>query len=113
MHGQQPDTLNINTNESEEYELIIIDPEFHSWYFREARPSSFYSPEYLKNWNEILVNQWNAAIPGPMRRGCNMSTYINYDPTVDYGLEINHQLFYYFRYFHERCRVFTNTPGRW
>ncbi|MDX9941783.1 MAG: hypothetical protein RBS53_06130, partial [Bacteroidales bacterium] len=38
-----------------EYELLIIDPAFETWYLRYQRPESYYSLEYLENWNRQLV----------------------------------------------------------
>jgi hypothetical protein len=110
-----PDTLQINNNnqDEQEFELVIFDPYFHSWFSRESLPASHYTQEYLENWNRILVNQWNSDVPGPRRAQCMTDTYINYRSDVDYGMELNHQLFYFFRYIHERCRIFSNTPGRW
>ena len=96
-----------------EYELIIIDPGFDTWFIRTRQPEEMYTQEYLESWNQQLVTQWNSLLGRGGRTGCMPETYLNYDPRVDYGKKLNYQLFYYFRYMQERCRIFTNFPQRW
>lgn len=109
------DTLNQEgiKGDSLQYELLIFDAEFQSWYNQVQQPPSFYSQQYLENWNEQLVSQWNTQIPNSLRAACLQDSYIQYDANTDYGLELNHRLFYYFRYIHQRCNIFFNVPGRW
>jgi len=114
----QIDTLNLEEAIQEEndtitYELVIFDPGFSSWYARESRPFDFYSQSYLESWNKTLTDQWNQLIHSARRRECMPEVYLDYNPRVDYGMSFNHELFYYFRYMHEKCRLFRNTPGRW
>ena len=111
------DTLNLEEAVVEDedgevhYELVIFDPGFHHWFARTGNPPGFYNQSYLEDWNKRLVNQWNQLYHSS--RACRPEVYLKYDPDIDYGLELNHKLFYYFRYMHERCRMFTVTPGRW
>ncbi len=117
--GNEPvDTLKLdekveNKNDTITYELVIFDPGFSSWYARESRPASFYSQAYLERWNKILTDQWNQLIHSARRRDCAPEVYLDYDTDIDYGMQFNHELFYYFKYMHRRCRLFTSTPGRW
>ncbi|MBW6497961.1 MAG: hypothetical protein K0B09_06220 [Bacteroidales bacterium] len=112
-----PDTLNVKEQEAPtdtvEYELLIIDPGFDMWFQRNMRPASYYSLSYLENWNRQLVNQWNMMIARPGRPGCMPSNYVHYDPNENYGLELNHKLFYYFKYVQQRCRIFDSFPRSW
>ena len=114
-----PDTLHFvktdqESNDTIEYRLIILDPGFDTWFARTKNPQSFYHEPYLENWNRTLAGQWNALITaGGGRRSCLPETYLNYDSRVDYGMELNHKLFYYFRFVQEKCRPFTVYPGSW
>lgn len=96
-----------------EYELIIFDPGFQTWFVRVRQHEEMYSQEYLESWNMQLVTQWNNLLGRRGRPDCMPETYLNYDPRIDYGKTLNYQLFYYFRYMQERCRIFTNFPQRW
>lgn len=116
--NESVDTLNLEEkvekeNDTITYELVIFDPGFNSWYMRESRPASFYSQAYLERWNKILTDQWNQLIHSARRRDCIPGVYLDYDTDIDYGMQFNHELFYYFKYMHRRCRLFTSTPGRW
>jgi len=111
-----PDTLRFETNEKDaeqEYELLILDPGFDRWFARNSKPMSFYEQSYLENWNRQLAQQWNTKLGTSRRWDCAPQTYLDYDPRIDYGKELNYKLFYYFRYMHERCRIFDQVPGRW
>ncbi len=117
-HEAEVDTINlkeavVEENDTTEYELIIFDPGFSYWYVSESKPVSYYSKSYLERWNKILTDQWNQLIHSSRRRDCVPEVYLNYDPNIDYGMQFNHELFYYFKYMHQNCRLFRNTPGRW
>ncbi|NLM92057.1 MAG: hypothetical protein GX168_03855 [Bacteroidales bacterium] len=96
-----------------EYELLIIDPAFETWYLRYQRPESYYSLEYLENWNRQLVMQWNSMVMRPGRPDCMPSNFLDYDPSVSYGLTLNHKLYYYFRFTQQKCRIFNPFPRDW
>lgn len=116
LHASPPDTLRFETAEKEteqEYELLILDPGFDRWFARNSRPISFYEESYLENWNRQLAQQWNTKLGTSRRWDCAPQTYLDYDPGIDYGKELNYRLFFYFRYMQERCRIFDQTPGEW
>jgi hypothetical protein len=109
------DSLSIEQEKSDttEYELMIFDSGFDRWFRQTARPITFYEQSYLENWNSRLVNQWNTFRGAPWQMNCMPVSYIDYSPSIDYGKELNYRLFYYFRYVHERCRIFDSAPGEW
>ncbi len=116
QENEPADTLKINgveKGDTLEYELIVFDAGFNSWYNMVQEPMSFYSLDYLEMWNEQLVTQWNSQVPAGQRSACFSNTYIDYNSNINYGLELNHKLFYFFRYIHEQCGVFYSTPSRW
>ncbi len=96
------------------YELVIMDPAFESWFGQTHKPKTFYELAYLQKWNEELSMQWNSfgAAPG-LRPECIPASYIGYDANAEYGKELEHRLFYFFRYWQERCKLFYSYPGRW
>ncbi len=117
VEGTVPDTLTFRQIETESdstiYELIILDPAFEAWFLRIRRPESYYTLDYLESWNRKLVNQWNVAVLHPQRTDCSPTTYLDYDWKISYGITLNYKLFYYFRYMHERCELFSVVPARW
>ena len=87
--------------DGEEYELIIIDPGYQRWYTTYGKPINYYSPAHYKQWNSRYVTQWNALVG---RQGVRNSldypfeNRIDYDAHIDYGLQLEHELYWYFRY---------------
>jgi hypothetical protein len=112
-----PDTLKFEpvdeSKDSVEYELIIFDPAFDSWFFKNRRPIDFFEQSYLESWNSQLVPQWNGAIVSTRNRDCMPATYLDYRPEIDYGKELNYKLFYYFMYIQQSCRIFSHFPRVW
>ena len=99
---QQPDTVEITHPESN-YEIIIIEPGFNYWLRTIARPRGYYSQTYLENRNRFMVVEWNNRVMWPNRYDPLLyELQINYDPKVDYGYEVNYQLYYYFVYFQRK-----------
>lgn len=95
--------------EEEEYDIIINDPGFSSWLATNGAPPSFYSNEYYRQKNNQYVSFWNERFSAYNGRD-PFSFQINYDYSVDYGMEVNYQLFHYFRYMQAEYGV--NLPGR-
>ncbi len=87
-----------------EYELIIIDPGFDSWFIISAKPIWYYSQSYLESWNRQYVTAWNSRVMSG-RHNRFFETYIDYLPHIDYGLELNYKLFNYFQYVEIKLKV--------
>ncbi len=100
-------------SDTTEYELVIFDAEFNNWFTRNARPITFYEHAYLQRWNATLSREWNTMGAPSSIRDCRPVNYLDYDSAIDYGKELDYKLFYYFRFMHQRCRLFTQTPGQW
>jgi hypothetical protein len=83
--------------DSVEYELIIFDPGFESWFISHSKPTWYHSQTYYETWNKQYVISWNQKAINP-RYARYFESTIDYDPFTDYGLELNHKLFYYFQY---------------
>ena len=84
-------------NDSVEYKLLTFDAKFDAWYTMYKSPALYRSQEYYENWNRQYVAEWNykAAISPT---NSFFETIFGYEPNVDYGFELNHELFYYFMY---------------
>ena len=106
-HKVKADTVSVD---SLEYKLIVLDPGFDAWLA--TKPSNeFYSKEYYERRNQLYVNEWNSRYM-TLRQSNLYETYIDYNPGVDYGLDLNYRLYYYFRYFEETNRVRLLNWGR-
>lgn len=92
------DTVRI-ANDSLEYEVIIIDPGFTGWLASRAKPRGYYGQAYLENKNRLWVMEWNNRVLNPQRYGDMYSLTIDYQPTIDYGYEVNYLLYNYLVYF--------------
>jgi len=97
----QSDTIVIE-NENLEYKIIIIDIGFDPW-LRTQKPMTYYTDSYLSTRNKFLVNEWNRRVylPGVY----NPQIYeqlIDYEPNIDYGLEVNYMLFMYFEFIQKK-----------
>jgi hypothetical protein len=94
---QAVDTVSID---SIEYELLILDPGFESWLI--TKPSKeYYSNDYYAYRNRIYVSEWNYRYSINKSNG-EYDSYIDYEPGVEYDLDLNYRLYYYFRYFEEK-----------
>lgn len=89
----------LDRGDDDEYEIQVFDSGFDRWFAIHAKPVSFYSPQYYEMMNRRYVIAWNEKVSThAFRRNSPFEAPINYDPTIDYGLEVNYTLFYYFKY---------------
>ncbi len=102
FNKQTPDTLTIK-NDSVSYEIIIIELGFSTWLNSVAKPPGYYTQSYMENRNLIYVTTWNQRVLEPSRYDPNLyEMQINYDPKIDYGYDVNYQLFNYFIFFQRK-----------
>ncbi len=105
---QQVALREVETEEAEtdsvSYELIVFDTGFEAWFMAYAKPATFHSQSYYENWNHQYVQAWNYRQMSP-RYARLFDGPIDYDFQTDYGLEINHKLFYYFIYVENVLRI--------
>jgi hypothetical protein len=90
--------------DSTEYEITIIDNEFDLWYQMNYSPAKDYSNEYYRGKNQIGVSNWNNYFNrGRYHRV--IENYLYYDNSVDYGIEVNRKLYWYFKFVEENYRL--------
>lgn len=96
---QYGENMILDRGDDEEYEVQIFDSGFNQWFATHSKPASFYSPQYYEMMNRRYVISWNEKVSThAFRRNSPFEARINYDPSIDYGLEVNYKLFYYFKY---------------
>jgi hypothetical protein len=104
----KPDTIAVD---SVEYELIVLDPGFDSWLATKP-PENFYSKDYYKLKNTLYVTEWNYRYGNPIKFGSLYESRIDYDLFIDYGLDLNYRLYYYFLFFEETNHVKLLATGK-
>ncbi|MCF6222345.1 MAG: DUF6146 family protein [Flavobacteriaceae bacterium] len=95
------DTIKI-VNEELEYEILIIEIGFDSWLLTQ-RPIWFYPNTTLAYRNYLNVIEWNNRVIQPALYNPNLyEQIIDYQPNIDYGIEVNYKLFMYFKFFQQK-----------
>ena len=93
-------------NDSLEYEIIIIEPGFTAYLNSIARPMSYYSQNFLENRNRLYVTTWNYRARNLSQFNPNIyENVIDYNPNINYGLEVNYKLFNYFEFAQRKYRM--------
>lgn len=92
------DTIHIS-NPDLEYDVIIIDGGFTSWFNTNAKPKGFYSQSYLETRNRTWVIEWNNRARNPLRYGNIYDMPINYESNINYGYNVNYMIYNYLVYF--------------
>lgn len=92
------------SNDSE-YDIVIMDIGFNQWLTRIAQPKGYYTQSYMENRNSIYVLEWNRRVLDPYSFDPQLyELQINYEFGVDYGYDVNYQLYNYFIYFQRRYK---------
>ena len=105
-----PKALNIREadqsagEDSVSYELVVLDPGFECWFLTRSKAANYHTQSYYEGWNQRYVHAWNYQRMG-YRYSELIHGNIDYDPNTDYGLEINHKLFYYFMYVENELHI--------
>jgi hypothetical protein len=94
-HKTKP--VEIEQNDSVQYQLLTFDQSFDNWYAIQNQPAQYRPLSYYESWNRQYIAAWNAKATDPIRNPF-FQPIQGYDPTVDYGFKLNHKLFYYFQY---------------
>lgn len=109
----ESDTIRI-ANDELEYEILIFDNGFSSWFNSFAKPRNYYSQSYLESRNRVWVLEWNRRTIQATKYNADMyALSIDYQQNIDYGYEVNYMLYYYLVYFqlrnNQRLGGFTPT----
>jgi hypothetical protein len=85
------------STDSTEYEIRIIDNNFDLWYNLNYSPAADHPNEYYRAKNIIGVSNWNYFYTSGKYRDL-IDFLIDYRPEIDYGLDVNRKLYWYFRF---------------
>ena len=100
-------------SDSTEYDIIITDVGYES-FLATQKPVEFYSQRYYENWNRYYVTDWNIKVNNSMYHSDAyrnvFDMYIDYSPSINYGIEVNYKLYYYFRFVEKRYGVRFSIP---
>lgn len=96
--------------DSLEYALETFDSKFDTWYLLHNNPSQYRSQEYYEGWNQRYIAAWNYNATQPGKRWF-FEPVVGWYPTVDYGFELNHKLFYYFQYVERVLKIDIMSGG--
>lgn len=108
------DTIKI-ANEELEYEVIIIEPGFDFWLASTAYPRGYLSQSYMEVKNYQYVLEWNNRVRQPQIYNPNLyEMTIDYDPTINYGYEVNYLIYNYMIFFQNKYnqRLYGRVPSR-
>ena len=95
----ESDTIRI-ANKEIEYEVLIIDVGFSSWFNSNAKPRNYYSQSYLESRNRVWVLEWNRRVMLSSQYDPNLyGMTISYETNINYGYEVNYMLYNYLVYF--------------
>ena len=83
--------------DSTEYDVVVIDPAFDQWYILNYSLALDHSNEYYRNQNIIAAGNWNEYYRMGRYPGI-IACFLDYQPGIEYGIEVNRTLFWYFKY---------------
>jgi len=92
-----------------EYELIIFDIGFDSWFITRNTISMAHSNSYYQNWNYQYATEWNNRY---YKGDQYFESRIDYDPHQEYDLELNYTLYNYFMYVEDKLNTQLVYRGR-
>lgn len=96
--------LAVKDQDSTEYEILIIDPYFDTWYTMNYSPALDRTNENYRTFNQFAVLNWNNYFNRGRYRKV-IDSYIYYEPARDYGIEVNRKLYWYFKYIESTYRI--------
>lgn len=90
-------TLSKDDQDSTEYGIVIIDPGFDQWYLVNYNEAQDRTNDYYRSKNNVAVSNWNLYYRTG-RYGKVVNSDIDYRPDIDYGIDVNRRLYWYFEY---------------
>jgi hypothetical protein len=100
----KPDSVTIAPGDSTEYELIVLDVGFNSWFISNRKPIWYYDKEYYHIKNTFFTTTWNIRVLDNMHRE-PYDFEIDFDQKIDYGLDVEWQLFWYYKYLEQKYHI--------
>jgi hypothetical protein len=88
------------SQDSTEYEVVVFDTEFDTWYLINFNRVLDMSNDYYRSMNNLAVSRWNSYYTSG-RYSRVVENYLDYDYNIDYGIEVNRKLYWYFKFVQE------------
>lgn len=105
----ESNSLSFEKNEEDEYDIIVLDPQYESYLASIARPMNFYSESYYKNRNQFYVTEWNIRHSQPFNYDPDFyAVRIDYEPNTDYGIKLEYKLYNFFEFIKWKYKVDLN-----
>jgi uncharacterized protein YcfL len=98
-------------DDSVQYELIINEPGYDSWMATNSKPEWYHEKAYYRNWNNTYTVEFNSRVR-QTSSGHPFVEIINYDPQIDYGLDIDYRLYWYFKYIEHKYNTRLHISSR-
>ncbi|SMC45272.1 DUF6146 family protein [Moheibacter sediminis] len=103
---KEENTLSFEKNDEDEYDIIVLDPQYETYLVSIARPMNFYSESYYKNRNQIYVNEWNLRHSQPFNYDPDFyALRIDYESNKDYGINLEYKLYNFFEFIKWKYKV--------
>ncbi|GAB1403257.1 hypothetical protein MASR1M74_04350 [Lentimicrobium sp.] len=90
--------------DSTDYDIVIMDNKFDRWYLTRFSPAQDRSNTYYQSMNNLAVSNWNHYY-NTNRYNWVINNLISYNPSADYGIEVNRKLYWYFKFIEETYRI--------
>ncbi|MFH1118682.1 MAG: DUF6146 family protein [Bacteroidota bacterium] len=99
-----PDSVPVILLDSTEYEITIIDPDFEQWYLLHYSPAKDRSNDFYRSKNNLGINNWNHYFT-TNKYSQVVGSSIDVNPGIDYGIEVNRKLYWYFIYIEDNFKI--------
>jgi hypothetical protein len=77
---------------------------FNSWFISNRKPIWYYDKEYYHIKNTFFTTTWNIRVLDNMHRE-PYDFEIDFDQKIDYGLDVEWQLFWYYKYLEQKYHI--------
>lgn len=87
-----------------EYGIEMFDAKFEAWYKKYRNAATSREQAYYESWNKQYVSMWNNKANSSVGK-FPFDPVVGFEPTEDYGYDLNHKLFHYFMYVEKVLKI--------
>lgn len=99
-------SLKLEKNDEDEYDIIVLDPQYETYLRSIAKPMNYHSEQYYKSKNQTYVTEWNLRHSQPFRFDPDFyAVRIDYNPQTDYGIKLEYKLYNFFEFINWKYKV--------
>jgi hypothetical protein len=97
--------------DSVQYELIVDELGYDSWISTNARPVWYHEQAFYRNWNILYTTEFNyRVLHYPAVHP--FTEWINYSPQIDYGIDLDYKLYWYFKFIEDKYNTRLHITSR-